>query len=54
LVEWIHTPFIVEVVNQLLDVPTAFFRRERKALDEAGRGTLGWLVWLPGWLAVVS
>ena len=37
LVEWIHTPFTVEVVNQLLDVPTAFFRRERKALDEADR-----------------
>jgi hypothetical protein len=35
--EQIHTPFVAEVVNQLVFVPEAFFDEERKAITEAAK-----------------
>ena len=39
LVEQIHTPFVAEIVNQLVLVPEEFFTKERKTLEE---GTKAW------------
>ncbi|HVY54652.1 MAG TPA: hypothetical protein VHC46_02755, partial [Thermodesulfobacteriota bacterium] len=35
LVEYIHTPFVSEVVNQLVLVPEEFFTEERKAIEKS-------------------
>jgi uncharacterized DUF497 family protein len=35
LLEQIHTPFVAEIVNQVVLVPEAFFTEERKALEKA-------------------
>jgi hypothetical protein len=37
LIEHIHTPFVAEMVNQLVLVPEAFFDAERKAITEAAK-----------------
>ncbi len=37
LVERIHTPFVAELVNQIVFVPEEFFVEERKAIDEANK-----------------
>jgi hypothetical protein len=35
--EQIHTPFVAEIVNQLVFVPEAFFEKERKAIVESAK-----------------
>jgi hypothetical protein len=37
LIERIHTPFVGEIVNQIVFVPDEFFAEERKAIDEANK-----------------
>jgi hypothetical protein len=37
LVEHIHTPFVAEMVNQLVYVPEEFFDKEREAIAESAR-----------------
>jgi hypothetical protein len=37
LVERVHTPFVAEMVNQIVFVPEEFFVEERKAIDEANK-----------------
>jgi hypothetical protein len=37
LIEHIHTPFVSEIVNQLVLVPEQFFTEERKAVVEAAK-----------------
>ena len=37
LVERIHTPFVAEMVNQIVFVPDEFFTEERKAIQEAAK-----------------
>jgi hypothetical protein len=37
LIEHIHTPFVSEIVNQLVLVPEEFFKEERKAIEEAAK-----------------
>jgi hypothetical protein len=36
-VEWLHTPFAAELVNQLTLVPQSFFDKERRALEAGER-----------------
>lgn len=37
LLEQLHTPFVAEIVNQLVFVPEEFFRKEREAIVESAK-----------------